>query len=122
METQATARTGGGAGNVGASVTKFTGPPLIAGTAGATVLGFPGDWRLVPVVYAVLLLVMAALTRFATPRHDHVPGKGAPLRAQLQPRKQLRVWRFSLYHVAVLGAYVALAAWLPTYDIDDVDV
>ena len=29
-----------GAGNVGASVTKFIGPPLIAGTAGATYFGF----------------------------------------------------------------------------------
>ncbi|WP_018254767.1 MFS transporter [Salinispora mooreana] len=112
-----------GAGNVGASVTKFIGPPLIAGTAGATYLGvIEGGWRLVPVVYAVLLLILAAATWFLTPRRDRVPNHGTPLRAQLEPLKQLRVWRFSLYYVAVFGAYVALAAWLPTYYMNNYDV
>jgi NNP family nitrate/nitrite transporter-like MFS transporter len=36
----------------------------------------------------------------------------------LQPLKQMRVWRFSLYYVVVFGAYVALAAWLPKYYVD----
>jgi MFS transporter, NNP family, nitrate/nitrite transporter len=112
-----------GAGNVGASVTKFIGPPLIAGTAGATYLGLvTGGWRLVPVVYAVLLLVLAAATWFIAPRQDRMPGHGLPLREQLKPLKQLRVWRFSLYYVVVFGAYVALAAWLPTYYMDNFDV
>jgi NNP family nitrate/nitrite transporter-like MFS transporter len=112
-----------GAGNVGASVTKFIGPPLIAGTAGATYLGVvDGGWRLVPVVYAVLLLILAAATWFIAPHQDRMPGQGIPLRAQLKPLKQLRVWRFSLYYVAVFGAYVALAAWLPTYYMDNFDV
>ncbi|NLC98498.1 MAG: MFS transporter, partial [Actinomycetales bacterium] len=31
-------------------------------------------------------------------------------------------WRFSLYYVAVFGAYVALAAWLPKYYVDNFDV
>ena len=112
-----------GAGNVGASVTKFIGPPLIAGTAGATYFGFvDGGWRLVPVVYAVLLVVMAALVWFGTPSEDRAPGTGQPLREQVRPLRQMRVWRFSLYYVAVFGAYVALAAWLPTYYMDNFDV
>ncbi|HET6562967.1 MAG TPA: nitrate/nitrite transporter [Marmoricola sp.] len=112
-----------GAGNVGASVTKLIGPPLIAGTAGATYLGFvEGGWRLVPVVYAVLLLGLAAATWFLAPHDDRVPGSGLPLREQLEPLRELRVWRFGLYYVAVFGAYVALAAWLPTYYIDNFDV
>ncbi|GAA1442404.1 MFS transporter [Mycobacterium cookii] len=112
-----------GAGNVGASVTKFIGPPLIAGTAGATYFGFvDGGWRLVPVVYAVLLVVMAALVWFGTPSEDRAPGTGQPLREQVRPLSQVRVWRFSLYYVAVFGAYVALAAWLPTYYMDNFDV
>ncbi|MEV4492540.1 nitrate/nitrite transporter [Micromonospora coxensis] len=112
-----------GAGNVGASVTKFIGPPLIAGTAGVTYFGFvEGGWRLVPVIYAALLLILAAATWFMAPRHDRMPGHGSPLRVQLQPLRQLRVWRFSLYYVAVFGAYVALAAWLPTYYMDNYDV
>ncbi len=113
-----------GAGNVGASVTKFIGPPIIAGTAGATYLGglVEGGWRLVPVVYAVLLLVMAAVLWVGTPRHDRMPGSSKSLAEQLAPLKQVRVWRFGLYYVAFFGAYVALAAWLPKYYIDNFEV
>ncbi len=112
-----------GAGNVGASVTKFIGPPIIVGTAGAVYLGFiEGGWRLVPVVYAVLLVVMAAVTWFVAPKQDRMPGAGEPLTTQLRPLKEIRVWRFSLYYVAFFGAYVALAAWLPTYYMDNFGV
>ncbi|QIM21791.1 NarK/NasA family nitrate transporter [Phycicoccus sp. HDW14] len=113
-----------GAGNVGASVTKFIGPPLVAGTAGAAWFGgsVEGGWRLVPVIYAGLLLVMAGLLWFGAPRHDHKPGRSASLASQLAPLRQLRVWRFSLYYVAFFGAYVALAAWLPKYYVDNFGV
>jgi NNP family nitrate/nitrite transporter-like MFS transporter len=112
-----------GAGNVGASVTKFIGPALIAGTAGVSVLGvFPGGWRLVPVIYAVLLVLLAAATFMLAPRPDRMPGHGKPLRDQLAPLKELRVWRFSLYYVVVFGAYVALSAWLPKYYVDNFKV
>jgi NNP family nitrate/nitrite transporter-like MFS transporter len=112
-----------GAGNVGASVTKFIGPALISGTAGATYFGVvEGGWRVVPVIYAVLLLVLAVLVLVVTPAHDRKPGRGRPLREQLRPLRELRVWRFSLYYVAVFGAYVALAAWLPKYYVDNFDV
>lgn len=109
-----------GAGNVGASVTKLIGPGLIAATAGSTYLGWiVGGWRLVPVLYAVLLVVMAVLVWFLAPRPDLRPGQGRSLRSQLQPLKHVRVWRFSLYYVAVFGAYVALSAWLPLYYVDN---
>jgi NNP family nitrate/nitrite transporter-like MFS transporter len=112
-----------GAGNVGASVTKFIGPALISGTAGATYFGVvEGGWRIVPVIYAVLLLVLAALVLVVTPAQDRKPGSGRPLREQVRPLRELRVWRFSLYYVAVFGAYVALAAWLPKYYVDNFDV
>lgn len=65
-----------GAGNVGASVTKFIGPPLIAATAGTTyMLGIQGGWRLIPVIYAVLLLMMAVWLFFGTPMKDRKPGR-----------------------------------------------
>lgn len=112
-----------GAGNVGASVTKFIGPPLILATAGTTVVaGVQGGWRLIPVIYAVLLIVMALITWFGTPSKDRMPGTGLPLSAQLAPLKELRVWRFSLYYVAVFGAYVALSAWLPLYYLENFGV
>lgn len=109
-----------GAGNVGASVTKFIGPAIIAAVPAAGFAGglVPGGWRFVPMVYAALLLVMAAATWTVAPRPDRRPGRGRPLREQLRPLRSVRVWRFSLYYVVVFGAYVALSAWLPKYYVD----
>ncbi|WP_040159160.1 MFS transporter [Mobilicoccus massiliensis] len=112
-----------GAGNVGASVTKFIGPALITGTAGATYFGFiEGGWRLVPVIYSVLLIVLAIATFVIVPRHDRMPGASKPIGEMLTPLRDVRVWRFSLYYVAVFGAYVALSAWMPKYYIDNFGV
>lgn len=112
-----------GAGNVGASVTKFIGPALITGTAGTTFfLGIEGGWRLVPVIYSVLLVVAAVATWLIVPRVDRAPGTSRSVREMLAPLRHVRVWRFSLYYVAVFGAYVALSAWLPKYYVDNFDV
>ncbi len=112
-----------GAGNVGASVTKFIGPAIITATAGATYgLGVVGGWRLIPVIYAVLLLAAALATWLWTPRHDRVPGASKSVREQLEPLRDVRVWRFSLYYVLVFGAYVALSAYLPAYYVDNFGV
>jgi MFS transporter, NNP family, nitrate/nitrite transporter len=109
-----------GAGNVGASVTKFIGPAIITGTAGSVFLGgiIPGGWRFVPALYGVLLIIMAIAILLFTPRQDRKPGQSRPLREMFQPLRLMRVWRFSLYYVVVFGAYVALAAWLPKYYVD----
>jgi MFS transporter, NNP family, nitrate/nitrite transporter len=104
-----------GAGNVGASVTKLIGPALIAAvpvTAGGII---PGGWRFVPVLYSVMLVLMAAVVWFFGPSPDRRPGSGRPLREMLLPLREVRTWRFGLYYVVVFGAYVALALWLPTY-------
>lgn len=112
-----------GAGNVGASVTKLIGPGVIVATAGATyIFGIQGGWRLIPVIYAALLVLVGVLTVFIAPRPDRAPGKTQTIREQLEPLKEIRVWRFSLYYVAVFGAYVALSAWLPKYYVDNFDV
>lgn len=107
-----------GAGNVGASVTKFIGPALIVAVPAGGILLAPGGWRFVPYLYMLLLLVMAVVTWFGAPRQDMVPGQGRTLASMLRPLKEVRVWRFSLYYVVVFGAYVALAAWLPKYYVD----
>ena len=106
-----------GAGNVGASLTKFFGPVLIASTAGGVYLGgmADGGWRLIPVLYAIALVVMAVIVWAVAPRRDRMPGRSRPLGEMFVPLRDVRVWRFSLYYVAVFGAYVALAAWLPKY-------
>lgn len=109
-----------GAGNVGASVTKFLAPALLATIPAAGFAGglIPGGWRFVPVVYSVLLVLTAAAVWFLTPSPDRRPGRGRPLAEVLAPLKHARVWRFSLYYVVVFGAYVALAAYLPKYYVD----
>ena len=111
-----------GAGNVGASVTKLLVvlfPALVVGGGAATSGLFPSGWRVFPAIYTVALVVVAVLTFFVVPRQDRVAGAGKPLREMLAPLSHLRVWRFSLYYVAVFGAYVALSAWLPKYYVDN---
>jgi NNP family nitrate/nitrite transporter-like MFS transporter len=109
-----------GAGNVGASLTKFIGPALIASIPPAGYLGglIPGGWRFIPFLYSILLILMGLALWFGTPRQDKRPGQGRPFLEMLRPLRYVRVWRFSLYYVVVFGAYVALSAWLPKYYVD----
>lgn len=106
-----------GAGNVGASATKFIGPAVISATAGSTYLGglVLGGWRVVPVIYTVLVLLAAAALFILTPRPDRKPAASRRFVHELVPLREVRVWRFSLYYVAVFGAYVALSSALPKY-------
>jgi NNP family nitrate/nitrite transporter-like MFS transporter len=97
-----------GAGNVGASATKLIGPALIA-----LVPAF--GWRFVPMLYAGLLVLMAAAVWLFTPSVDRMPGAGRSMASLLLPLREVRVWRFGLYYVLVFGAYVALSLWLPNY-------
>src|SRR5262249_33461582 len=99
---------------------KFLAPAILAATPAAGYFGgvLPGGWRLVPVVYAVLLVLMAAAVWFLSPWPDRRPGDGRPLSGVLAPLRHTRAWRLSLYYVVVFGAYVALAAYLPKYYVD----
>ncbi|MCX6432084.1 MAG: MFS transporter, partial [Actinobacteria bacterium] len=94
-----------GAGNVGASVTKFIGPALIVAVPAAGYMSgvVPGGWRFVPFLYMGLLLAMALATWILTPHREIKPGSGRSLGSMLVPLKQARVWRFSLYYVVVFG-------------------
>src|SRR3990172_3465817 len=91
-----------GAGNVGASVTKFIGPPLLAVVPAAGLFGglIPGGWRFVAFIYIFMLLIMAFVIWKTAPRPDHKPAAGRPLVEMNKPLKHLRVWRFGLYYVA----------------------
>lgn len=100
-----------GAGNVGSAVTKFLAPFVLVAFG----------WEMVAQVWAVGLLVVAAVFWFTTEddpdlverrRRGERP-RGALL--QLEPLKNQQVWRFSLYYFFVFGAFVALALWLPSY-------
>lgn len=113
-----------GAGNVGASVTKFIGPALISATAGTVFLGglVTGGWRIVPVIYTGLIVLMVIAIILFAPKQDRRPAKTRKFIDELEPLKEIRVWRFSLYYVVVFGAYVAMSSILPKYFEDQFGV
>src|SRR6185436_2560611 len=82
-----------GAGNVGASLTKLIGPLLIALVPAAGYLGglVPGGWRFVPVLYTVMLVVMAAVVWVMAPSPDRRPGSTRPVASMLAPLRVVRV-------------------------------
>lgn len=102
-----------GVGNVGAAITNFGAPYLL--------IAF--GWVNVAKIYAVTLAVMAFIFWFTTsddPTTKERKEKGqkvTPALMQLEPLKDIRVWRFSTYYFFVFGGYVALALWLPNYYI-----
>ena len=100
-----------GAGNVGAAVTKFCAPFVLVAFG----------WTMVAQVWAVVLLIMAVVFWFTTDDDPQLKarresGVKAPSAwMELEPLRNLQVWRFSLYYFFVFGAFVALALWLPRY-------
>jgi NNP family nitrate/nitrite transporter-like MFS transporter len=109
-----------GAGNVGAVGTKLLVvlvPGILTLVPAAGYFGgwIPGGWRVIPLLYAALLVIAAAAILWLCPAQDPRPAQGRPLRDLLSPLQYVQVWRFSLYYVVVFGAYVALSAWLPNY-------
>ncbi len=100
-----------GAGNVGAAVTKFIAPFVMVAYG----------WEAVAKMWAGALVVVAIVFWLVTKddpaqiarRKSGVKAQGMLL--QLEPLKNLQVWRFSLYYFFVFGAFVALALWLPRY-------
>ena len=100
-----------GAGNVGAAVTKLAAPFVMVAFG----------WPMVAQIWAGALVVTAVIFWFTTRddpdlverRTKGIKAKGTLL--QLEPLKNIQVWRFSLYYFFVFGAFVALSLWLPRY-------
>ncbi len=101
-----------GAGNAGAALTTLLAPTLLNRFTnhGADLEG----WRLLPKVYAAMLLVMGgAFLLFSVNKKP--AQSNMTLRRQLAPLKSMRVWRFGLYYFLVFGCFVAFAQWLVPY-------
>ncbi|NOZ67358.1 MAG: NarK/NasA family nitrate transporter [Alphaproteobacteria bacterium] len=102
-----------GMGNVGAAITNFGAPFLL--------VVMDGKWQGVAQVYSIILLITAILFFVFTKddpalRERREKGiKHASFMEQMEPLKNLQVWRFSLYYFFVFGGFVALALWLPRY-------
>ena len=102
-----------GMGNVGAAITNFGAPFLL--------VIMNDQWQGVAQVYSVILFITAILYFICSKddpalRERRAKGiKHASFMEQMEPLKNLQVWRFSLYYFFVFGAFVALALWLPRY-------
>ena len=100
-----------GVGNVGAAVTNFGAPFLVVA------LG----WQTTAQVYAAILATMAVIFFLLSkddPEHRARRAQGRkPVSAlmQLEPLRNIQVWRFATYYFFVFGGFVALASWLPRY-------
>jgi NNP family nitrate/nitrite transporter-like MFS transporter len=100
-----------GAGNVGAAVTNFLAPFVLVAFG----------WQMVAQIWAAGLALMAVVFWFTTGddpvaverRRSAVPPKSVWL--ELEPLKNVQIWRFALYYFFVFGAFVALSLWLPRY-------
>ncbi len=100
-----------GMGNVGSAVTKFIAPFVMVAYG----------WKMVALVWAGVLAVTAILFWLTTDEDPVIANRkkhniqSPSIREQLEPLKNIQVWRFSLYYFFVFGAFVALALWLPRY-------
>ncbi|KOF54713.1 MFS transporter [Achromobacter sp. DMS1] len=94
-----------GAGTVGAAVNLFVTPVLLDRYG----------WRMVPRIYAVMLLVTAALFWVAAARDPGAGKTGGSLLAQFQVLKDRRVWRYCQYYSITFGGFTALSLWIPQY-------
>lgn len=102
-----------GMGNVGAAITNFGAPFLL--------IAMDGQWQGVAQIYAIILAITAIVFYLFTkndPASEERKRKGIrheSFQQQMEPLKDIQVWRFSLYYFFVFGAFVALALWLPRY-------
>ena len=105
-----------GVGNAGAAITSMGAPFLLRWLtdAGAN----PDRWRWMPRIYAVALVVMAAIFWMFTYDKLDPQAVSKSFRARLAPLKSVRVWRFGLYYFLVFGGFVALAQWLIPYYVN----
>jgi MFS transporter, NNP family, nitrate/nitrite transporter len=100
-----------GVGNMGAAVTNFGAPFLVVAYG----------WQQTAQIYAGILLLTAVIF-YAFTKDDPViaaqrrsGAKPVSMMMQLEPLKNVQVWRFATYYFFVFGAFVALASWLPRY-------
>jgi NNP family nitrate/nitrite transporter-like MFS transporter len=104
-----------GAGNAGAALTTLFAPTLLNQLTdnGANIDG----WRQLPIFYAVMLLVMAAVF-FLLSTNKKPASSGESFGEMLRSLKKLRVWRFGLYYFLVFGCFVAFSQWLVPYFVN----
>ncbi|MCH7525195.1 MAG: MFS transporter [Bacteroidetes bacterium] len=104
-----------GAGNAGAALTTLFAPSLLNMLTdnGNNIEG----WRMLPKLYAAMLLVMGIVFFIFTENKKPASSKKT-LRGMLKPLKDIRVWRFGMYYFLVFGCFVAFSQWLVPYFVN----
>jgi NNP family nitrate/nitrite transporter-like MFS transporter len=109
-----------GVGNVGAAVTTFVAPFVL--------IAF--GWETTAQIWAAVLAITAIVFWLTTKDDPELRARarsGEPPKSmleQLEPLRNVQVWRFALYYFFVFGGFVALALWLPRYlmGVYDLDI
>jgi NNP family nitrate/nitrite transporter-like MFS transporter len=94
-----------GAGTVGAAVNLFV-TPLLERAYG---------WRFVPRVYALALLVTAAIFWLAAARDPGAGKAGKSWLASFRVLRDPRVWKLCQYYSITFGGFTSLSLWMPQY-------
>lgn len=103
-----------GSGTSGAALNLFIAPWLVDHYG----------WRIVPKVYAVALLVTAAIFWILS---APAPGSEGPhqfprMREQLRVLRDPRVWKYCQFYSLAFGGFTALSLWMPQYFIGEYGV
>ncbi len=105
-----------GIGAAGAGLTTLLAPMFLVW---ATNDGADLDrWRLLPQIYAVILLIVAVLFFVLTRNPDIAVKRQRTVAELLTPFSDIRVWRFGLYYFLTFGSFVAISQWLVPYTMN----
>ncbi|AMA49039.1 MFS transporter [Flavobacterium covae] len=97
-----------GMGNAGAAITTFIAPTLLNKFSE---IDTENGWKMLPILYAITLIIIGfAFLIFA--KNKKIETNSKTLLEQLQPLKNIRVWRFGIYYFLVFGCFVAYSQWL----------
>lgn len=103
-----------GAGNVGAALTTMLAPGILKSLTHNSMN--IESWRLLPQIYAGVLLLVALIFVFFT--KNKKPDGVKTFGQRFAPLKEARVWRFGFYYFFVFGSFVALSQWLIPYFVN----
>lgn len=100
-----------GIGTAGTALNNFIAPQILKYS--------DGNWRIVPEIYAAILLatlIIFWLTSYS--KSEHVAKTERSVKRQLLLLKDVRVLRYSQFYTVVFGGYVGLILWLNNYYVN----
>jgi len=103
-----------GAGNAGAAGTALFAPSILMGLISG---GDMEAWRQLPIMYAIMLAVMAVIFFLAT-ENKKPDSANRTLGQMLRPLKDIAVWRLGMFYFIVFGLFVAFSQWLVPYFVN----